>query len=358
MPEVPKPEMTVAAKIRSALASLGRVLKSRDGVVALVLWFLFFGAGVVIGSESFRSKLDGTVPGVGYPEFAKCFLLAILIYSPLNAAIVACLAGYLGGHMSRAQFKHVAAPKREENSARTYGRKVREYRYLTEPPHLSAMRGLVGYIVMLSGVLVFSATPFSSAGFPEETRKNAGDSGTGDPTEEKSPAANAGTPVGQATEVAETRPTETAVPRATSAQDIKAAQVAKDKLKKDKKTAKKAKNPTQLKARSIADSSQYARFGCLVTLLAFGLGYNPMIFERVIAQATSRGIGGDLKTGDGEDDDDDSDASGKEKRRQRRREDSPPPPPPLKTGVSPGAQPSPPAAAGAAEATPPPPAPG
>ena len=349
MLEAPKPEMTVAAKIRSALASLGRVLKSRDGVIALVLWFLFFGAGVVIGSESFRSKLDGTVPGVGYGEFAKCFLLAILIYSPLNAAIVACLAGYLGGHMSRAQFKHVAEPKREDESARGYDRKVREYRYLTEPPHLSAMRGLVGYLVMLSGVLVFSATPFTPAGFPEETSPPT-------PPTTTSPAPAPAAPAASLSESPEK-------PAAPAPTPPPAASPASANSRSPNTTTPPPNNPTppktstpQLKARSIVQSSQYARFGCLVTLLAFGLGYNPMIFERVIAQATSRGIGGDLKTGDGEDDDDDSDASGKERPRQRRREDSPPPP--LETGATPGAQPSPPAATGAAEATPPPPAPG
>ena len=341
----------------------GNLLKQKNGVVALGLWFLFFSAGVVISSENFRNKLDGTTAGVGYLEFAWCFILAIMIYSPLNAVIVACLAGYLGGHMSRAQHDRTPEPK---VGTKSYEQELREHRYLTEAPHLSAMRGLIGYLVMLSGVVVFSATPFSSAVLPEEYNDNTGNSGTNDSTKDQLADKTAEPSVGQAAEAAETRATETDASRAANAQDTKAIQAAKDQLKKNKKTVKADKKTIQLKARSIAESSQYARFGCLVTLLAFGLGYNPMIFERMISQFTARGIGSDSQSNnEDERNNSGSDGEGKDRRLDGdRRHGSPKPPSDTMTsaaaitGANPGAQPSPPAAAGAAEATPPPPDPG
>jgi hypothetical protein len=181
-----------------------RILLILALVGSLALWVGVFAAGMLINSESFRRVLQSTPspaqsaprpvvsgtetttvastphpvmllgsrdrppPEVSSPPpenpgdpsvmtesrrpVVRAFASAVLLYGPLNAAILTIVAAFIGGCTSRLAYR---------------GKEPSD-RYLTENPVVSAARGFAIYLVIMSGAYVIGVAPFGPPVAQEE----------------------------------------------------------------------------------------------------------------------------------------------------------------------------------------------
>lgn len=103
------------------------------------------------------------------------FIGALVSFTPTNVAILAVLAGFLGGCASLHMYSNSTAPRVPAGIATADGshmgkaarlpRRAREFdeerlAYLTENPIISGLRGLIAYLAILAGIVIGSNDPF------------------------------------------------------------------------------------------------------------------------------------------------------------------------------------------------------
>lgn len=77
-----------------------------------------------------------------------------LFYTPINVALLTCLAGLIGGISSNLTF-HPAAPPAEAAAAEVHRALVR-----TENPFASLLRSFVVYLLFIAGIAITTDAPF------------------------------------------------------------------------------------------------------------------------------------------------------------------------------------------------------
>jgi len=104
-------------------------------------------------------------------EMLAAFLVGLISFIPLNIALLCIIAGFLGGCTVSseviADIKGQLANMKPDNAERPL--LERRLNYLTEEPVFSALRGLVMFLLLTSGLFVFAGTDaFMSAGTQEQ----------------------------------------------------------------------------------------------------------------------------------------------------------------------------------------------
>jgi hypothetical protein len=74
------------------------------GFICVVLWILLFGAGMMVPSETYRKSLEQSF-------IVSNFLIAGLLYTYTNVAMLTCLAGLIAGISSRLTFREYEVDK-------------------------------------------------------------------------------------------------------------------------------------------------------------------------------------------------------------------------------------------------------
>lgn len=155
------------------------------GAVALLVWYLIFGAGLLVETVEYRMLLAPrslgkqlgkelvTVPGqssnadgsssTGHAkqlaltgENFQAFVVSLLCFTPLNIAILALISGLLGGCESNIAL----ATMSEDQMAEMLRRNPRRQWHLQEPPVSAAIRGFVVYLCVIGGLYVAMDDPF------------------------------------------------------------------------------------------------------------------------------------------------------------------------------------------------------
>ena len=165
----------------SKVEDFGNITKHRLiwGVGGVFLWMLIFSAGVLIPSEPSRKNLGwtgATTPAVATTTVAEkpikhddppiiCdFLLASLTFTPLNVGYLCVLAAFIGGcSINKNEIRRIqqqiiiieSSPLIPPNPE-VYGLRQR-LDYLTEHPGYSIIRGLVVYLIIISGLFIIGA---------------------------------------------------------------------------------------------------------------------------------------------------------------------------------------------------------
>jgi hypothetical protein len=138
---------------RTAQPAKVPVMKSRQfillcGMLGMLGWLYLFGVGMLIDSKPFREALDRTIDW--YVLFG-----AILTFTPTNVALLAMLAGFLGGCASLLMYSDydpITLAKQNGKAPIDLERLA----YLQENPISSALRGFIVYLTFLAGT-VFGA---------------------------------------------------------------------------------------------------------------------------------------------------------------------------------------------------------
>ena len=92
------------------------------------------------------------------------FAWGILLFTPINVALLSLLAGFIGGCASNESDRELIQEQIEK--ARTVNEQIllkRRLSYLQEHPAYSMMRSFIVYLVFISGLYVVSSDPFSPA---------------------------------------------------------------------------------------------------------------------------------------------------------------------------------------------------
>jgi hypothetical protein len=104
-------------------------------------------------------------------QLASHFLWATVLFTPLNVAILAVLADFIGGcSSSKADIEQVTDDievARHNGDELLKRNLVQRKRYLEEHPVHSAMRSLVVYLVFISGLYIATSSPFESTDGPQ-----------------------------------------------------------------------------------------------------------------------------------------------------------------------------------------------
>lgn len=192
------PQVTPAVSPATPLApSLSTAWHIRCGIAAMLAWLLLFGAGVLIDSLPYRQALGwgqtaktdlqiledriGALEKSPTPPDApaapaapaqpaadqarpqpvaswQTFLMSVVTYLPINVGLLSIVAAFLGGcSVSPELIQDIKnqLESSEKDSEDHYDLK-RRLHYLTEHPAYSAFRGLVVYLLVTSGLLVFA----------------------------------------------------------------------------------------------------------------------------------------------------------------------------------------------------------
>lgn len=144
------------------------------GSAALLAWVLVFSAGALVDSRTFRERLDppdvsATQPStqpVRVRDVWENLLPAALLYTPTNAAVLAALAGLIGGCASKLAMLDQKAPRLpppdHPDRPAAEDRAARRRLFMSESPFTSMLRGFVVYLTFLGGVLIAVDDPFKN----------------------------------------------------------------------------------------------------------------------------------------------------------------------------------------------------
>ncbi len=189
------PQITPAVSPATPLApGLSPGWHIRCGIAAMLAWLLLFGAGVLIDSLPYRQALgwgqtaktelqtlaeriealekgpakpapppaaasSAADPGRPLPAASwQTFLIGLVTYLPINVGLLSIVAAFLGGCSVSPELIQDIRNQMEtsdRDSEEHYDLK-RRLHYLTEHPAYSAFRGLVVYLLVTSGLLVFA----------------------------------------------------------------------------------------------------------------------------------------------------------------------------------------------------------
>lgn len=125
------------------------------GVAGMVSWLLAFGVGTLIPSQPYRDQLTA---GFNFVVFLK----ALLSFTPTNVAILATLAGFLGGCASLLfywDYKDVAASTPDGGKPPVDEERLS---FLVENPLSSALRGFAVFLTFLAGTVLAANAPFTN----------------------------------------------------------------------------------------------------------------------------------------------------------------------------------------------------
>jgi hypothetical protein len=137
------------------------------GCAAVTGFLLIFAAGMLLPSKIHRDRLRSApseavaTAGVGAAADAgatdwRAFGMAILLYTPLNVALLTLLAGFIGGCASNITFDRAVAKGVVEPSA---GSAAAAFR--TENPFASMFRSFVVYLALIGGISIAGDSPFA-----------------------------------------------------------------------------------------------------------------------------------------------------------------------------------------------------
>ena len=131
------------------------------GVVGMMAWMSLFAAGLLLDSKPYREALNAN-----RPLSAEDVLLAALLFTPTNVALLSVLAGFLGGCASALNDRNLL--EHEMQQAQAGGDAVRASRlerrigFMGESPIVSMMRGFVVYLAIISGIFLVISNPFEN----------------------------------------------------------------------------------------------------------------------------------------------------------------------------------------------------
>jgi len=132
---------------------------------SIAIWIILFSAGLVVASEPYISELKK-----GFS--LESFIVASLVYTPSNVAILSVLAGFIGGCMSRLIGSDEIETKMEkaklDNNQIALKNLKRRKMHLTEPPLQSMFRGFLTYLAIISGIVLLVSNPFLITHDPQQ----------------------------------------------------------------------------------------------------------------------------------------------------------------------------------------------
>jgi hypothetical protein len=124
------------------------------GIAGMLGWISVFGIGMLVNSKTYRDQL---ATNFDFATLAK----AIISFTPTNVALLAMLAGFLGGCASLLMYSDYSA----NNSAKQNGKApidLERLAYLQENPVSSALRGFVVYLTFLAGTVFGASGAFAN----------------------------------------------------------------------------------------------------------------------------------------------------------------------------------------------------
>jgi hypothetical protein len=158
-----------------------KALRITFGCAALLAYLLLFAAGMLVSSEPYRKQLAehsvsispvavataanvATPPVTAQPltsaEMFKAFLLAMLLYTPTNVALLTILAGFVGGCASYLTYAEASTELRAKGTDQPAPDLRALFR--TESPFASMFRSLLVYLATMAGIFVTTSEPFAT----------------------------------------------------------------------------------------------------------------------------------------------------------------------------------------------------
>ncbi len=128
------------------------------GILAVLLWFIFFGLGLFINSKPFRDTL---MNGLDWYSFFIC----LITYTPTNIAFLCMASAFCGGCSNNLIIGKKVNQNNTANEEPTAD--------LPQNPFNCMIRGFVVYVAFLAGVYVLINAPFAQP-TQEEYAKAAG----------------------------------------------------------------------------------------------------------------------------------------------------------------------------------------
>lgn len=128
------------------------------GIASMLAWVGLFSSGLLVNSAPYRDALlkgDVTVHNL---------LLAALLYTPTNVAVLSMLAGFMGGCSSlmhdHGDLEEQAKNAQADGNPQLARRLTLRLSYLSESPFSSMLRGFLVYLAIISGILLAISDPF------------------------------------------------------------------------------------------------------------------------------------------------------------------------------------------------------
>ena len=143
----------------------GKIVKTTVGFLLFLAWLLLFIFGMSVKSDTFKNLI---IPNHSL-DFGNLLLYA-MTFTPTNTAVLASLAGILGGFASNLaadnQYRHLRPSVIDLKPA-----ELTSYLYMTENPLVSMLRGFITYLIFIAGSYLTSFTPHTdeSGNFIEMT---------------------------------------------------------------------------------------------------------------------------------------------------------------------------------------------
>ena len=138
------------------LSLADRLLKPLLGLSLFAGWLLLFIMGMSLSASQYTNRLTSVDGSVNW----NLLLIYGLLFTPTNGAILASLAGVLGGIASKLaaanKFSHA-----QPNLSDTESDDAQSYLYMTENPLVSMLRGFTTYLIFIAGSYL---TTFSTSG--------------------------------------------------------------------------------------------------------------------------------------------------------------------------------------------------
>jgi hypothetical protein len=134
------------------LTPTDKIVRTTVGFLLFLAWLLLFIFGMSVKSDDFKTLI---IPNHSL-DFGNLMLYAIT-FTPTNTAVLASLAGMLGGFASNLsadnQYRHLH-PTLDPKSTDFVS-----YLYMTENPLVSMLRGFITYLIFIAGSYLTSFTP-------------------------------------------------------------------------------------------------------------------------------------------------------------------------------------------------------
>lgn len=149
-----------------------QMFKGATGLAAVALWIALFGAALLIDSKPYRNRLSAIPPASvaatsGNPNLAQkfdwsAFGVSVLLYTPLNAAILTLIAGFIGGCASNITYgSRQTRASGHESKDKEEREQIRQL-FLTESPLASMLRSFMVYLGLIAGVYITTNDPFAN----------------------------------------------------------------------------------------------------------------------------------------------------------------------------------------------------
>jgi hypothetical protein len=137
-----------------------RLVYQVAALFALLTWILLFAIGATMDSEKYRNVL---LDGFDW----DALLMSVVSWSPTNLCLLSVLAGLIGGCASSSFLPDELLDRIEDAKApgqeKVLHRLKRRLWYMYESPAVSMLRGLLVFVIFISGLLVLDSKPFDIA---------------------------------------------------------------------------------------------------------------------------------------------------------------------------------------------------